>query len=193
MHIADGIFPPLVCVATDFAAAGMVWLSGRKTEPELIPRMGVFAAGLFVISLIHFPLGATSVHLGLYGVAGLIFGFRAIPIIFVDLLFQTLLFQHGGLLTLGINTLTMSSGALSAWAIWNSFPLNKQARAFLCGFLGVLTPALLISTLFMMVDYGKGILFIMSVYLLNGIIEGVLSLMIFNFLTKVKPGLIPLK
>ncbi|MCP4147764.1 MAG: cobalamin biosynthesis protein CbiM, partial [bacterium] len=143
MHIADGILPAGVSVAADVAALGLVYAGGRKLEAAEIPKMGIFAAALFIVSLIHFPLGATSIHLGLYGLAGLLFGLRAFPIIFVDLLFQTLIFQHGGLLSVGINTITMGCGALSAWGIWKIFKTKKQIAGFICGFIGIAVPAVL--------------------------------------------------
>lgn len=190
MHIADGILPTTVSVAAGAVAIGMVYLGGRKVEPEEIPRMGVFAAALFVVSLIHIPFGATSIHLGLYGMAGLLFGLRALPIIFVDLLFQTLIFQHGGLLSLGVNTITMGSGALAAWGVWKLKKINKVVRSALCGFLGIMVPALVISLLFVLVDYGKGMLLILSVYSVQGVLEAALTVFVFGFFNKVKPELL---
>lgn len=190
MHIADGILPAGISVAADAAAIGLVYAGGRKLETEEIPRMGIFAAALFIISLIHFPMGATSIHLGLYGMAGLLFGIRAIPIIFVNLLFQSLIFQHGGLLSVGINTLTMGSGALAAWVIWKWLAFNKQIKSFFCGFLGILVPAVLIAVIFVLSDYGKGMAFIVSVYIPAAIIEGFLTMVIYNYFKKVKPEII---
>jgi cobalt/nickel transport system permease protein len=190
MHIADGILPVEVSIAADVVAVGLVYAGGRKLETEEIPRMGIFAAALFIVSLIHFPIGATSIHLGLYGLAGLLFGLRSIPIIFVNLLFQSLIFQHGGLLSVGINTLTMGSGALAAWGVWKSFKFYKQIKSFLCGFLGILIPAVLISVIFIISNYGKGMAFIVSAYIPAAVIEGLLTLVIFNYFNKVRPEIL---
>lgn len=190
MHIADGILPAGVSVAADVVAVGLVYVGGRKLETEEIPRMGIFAAALFIVSLIHFPIGATSIHLGLYGLAGLLFGLRSIPIIFVNLLFQSLIFQHGGLLSVGINTLTMGSGAMAAWVVWKSFKFYKQIKSFLCGFLGILIPAAFISIIFILSNYGKGMAFIVSVYIPAAVIEGLLTMAIFNYFNKVKPEIL---
>lgn len=177
-------------MAADVAAVALVYAGGRKLEAEEIPRMGIFAAALFIVSLIHFPLGATSIHLGLYGLAGLLFGLRAIPIIFVNLLFQTLIFQHGGLLSVGINTLTMGSGALAAWGAWKLIRIHKQVRSFFCGFLGILVPAVLLSAIFILADYGRGMAFIFSIYLPAAVIEGALTVVIYNYFNHVKPELL---
>ncbi len=190
MHIADGILPAGVSVAADVVAVGLVYVGGRKLETEEIPRMGIFAAALFIVSLIHFPIGATSIHLGLYGLAGLLFGLRSIPIIFVNLLFQSLIFQHGGLLSVGINTLTMGSGAMAAWVVWKFFKFYKQIKSFLCGFLGILVPAAFISIIFILSNYGKGMAFIVSVYIPAAVIEGLLTMAIFNYFNKVRPEIL---
>ncbi len=190
MHIADGILPVEISLTADVVAIGLVYAAGRKLEAEEIPRMGIFSAALFIISLIHFPLGATSIHLGLYGMAGLIFGLRAVPIIFVTLLFQTLIFQHGGLLAVGLNALFMSSGAVAAWAIWKIPKIPKQIKSFLCGFLGIIVPALLISLLFVLAQYGKGFAFLLTIYIPAAVLEGLLTVVIYNFFHKVKPELL---
>lgn len=190
MHIADGILPADISIAADVVAVGLVYLGGRKLEAEEIPRMGIFAAALFIVSLIHIPIGATSIHLGLYGMVGLLFGLRAIPIIFVDLLFQSLIFQHGGLLSVGINTLTMGSGAAAAWGIWKLLSFNKQVKSFLCGFMGILVPAVAISLIFILAHYGRGMAFIILAYLPAAVIEGLLTTAIYNYFNKVKPELL---
>jgi cobalt/nickel transport system permease protein len=187
MHIADGILPVEISIAADVVAVGLVYLGGRNLKSEEIPRMGVFAAALFIISLIHFPIAGTSIHLGLFGFAGMLFGLRAIPIIFVNLLFQALIFQHGGVLSLGLNTLSMGSGALISAVLWRWVKLNRQVISFLCGVLGILLPAALIALIFVMADYGKGMWFMISVYLPTSAIEGVLTVFVYNFFQKVKP------
>lgn len=190
MHIADGIIPAGISVGADAAAVALVYVGGRNLRSEEIPKMGIFAAALFIVSLIHFPIAGTSIHLGLYGLAGLLFGIRAIPIIFVNLLFQCLIFQHGGLLSIGINTLTMGSGALAAWAVWKSLKLNNQVKSFACGFLGILIPAILVPVIFVMVNYGKGMVFIVTIYLPAAVIEGFLTVFAYNYFHKVKPEIL---
>jgi cobalt/nickel transport system permease protein len=187
MHIADGVVPAGVAAAADVAALGMIYLGGRKVETEEIPRLGIFAVALFVVSLIHFPIGATSIHLGLYGMAGLLFGLRSIPVIFVSLLFQVLIFGHGGLLAIGLNTLVMGSGALAAWAVWKWLPLPRQVNSFLCGFLGILLPAVLVAVVLLFSLESRGMWFIVSVNLPAAVVEGVLTVGIYNFFTRVKP------
>ena len=191
MHIADGILPLPITLAADAAALGAVYAGSRELKSEEIPKMGIFTAALFIISLIHFPLpGGPSIHLGLYGIAGLIFGKRAFSIIFITLLFQSLIFQHGGLLSIGINALTMGSGALAGWFAWDFVSLNQKIKAFICGFLGIFIPALMVSLLFFFLDYGKGMVFFMSVYIPAALIEGALTATAVAFFYKVEPEIL---
>jgi cobalt/nickel transport system permease protein len=190
MHIADGILPTHVTIAADVVALGAVYAGGRNLRSEEIPKMGIFTAALFIVSLIHFPLAGTSLHLGLFGMAGLLFGKRSFPVIFITLLFQSLVFQHGGLISIGINSLTMGSGALAGWLIWDTLPFNAKVKGFLCGLFGILVPAVVVSLLFLLLDYGKGMVFFMSVYLPAAVIEGGITAVVITFFKKVEPELL---
>lgn len=187
MHIADGIMPVEISIAATATALVLVYAGGRNVKSEEISRMGVFAAALFIVSLIHIPIAGVSIHLGLFGFAGLLFGIRALPIIFVNLLFQTLVFQHGGFYSLGINTITMGSGAMFSALIWRTFKFNRKLISFVCGLMGMLVPAMVMALFFLLVAYGKGMLVIFTAYLIPAVIEGALTVFIYNFFNKVKP------
>jgi cobalt/nickel transport system permease protein len=190
MHIADGILPNLWCGAAHGVSwTAMYWL-GRRIETGEVVRLGMLASACFAASLIHFPLGGTSVHLGLYGLAGILAGRRSFPVIFAALLFQTILFQHGGLITLGLNALNMGAGALTAASVWRSGVGREPLRAFLCGFVGVLVPALLIAVEFSLGGYGKGFYFMALLYLGAAALEGVLTAAVVGFLRRSRPAIL---
>ncbi|MCS7023196.1 MAG: energy-coupling factor ABC transporter permease [Bryobacteraceae bacterium] len=190
MHIADGIVPNLWCGA----AHGVCWTAlywlGRRLETGEVVRLGMLASASFLISLVHFPFAGTSVHLGLYGLIGILAGRRAFPVIFAALLFQTLLFQHGGLVSLGLNAVNMGAGALLAGLLWRAACGPEQLRAFLCGFLGVFIPALLIALEFFLTGYGKGFFFLAALYLGAAILEGLLTVPAVAFLRSARPALL---
>jgi cobalt/nickel transport system permease protein len=190
MHIADGIIPNLWCGLAHAASWTAVYVLGRKVETDEVVRLGMLASASFVISLIHFPLGGTSVHLGLYGIIGILAGKRAFPVIFAALLFQTMLFQHGGLLTLGLNALNMGLGSLLGAVVWRSNIGPEGGRAFLCGLVGVLVPAFLIAAEFSATGYGKGFYFMAALYWGAAILEGLLSFGIVTFLRNARPALL---
>ncbi len=190
MHIADGIIDTKICVAAYAVSAGLIYVSGKKTSLDDIPKMGMMGAALFVASLIHFPLAGTSIHLGLFGIAGIILGKRAFPAIFTALLFQSLIFQHGGLLTLGVNSLNMGAGAFAAWLVWRTQKIPESMRAALAGFLGIIIPALLMAVEFRLSGYGRGIIFLFSVYLVAAAIESGITFSAVKLLRRVKPGIL---
>lgn len=190
MHIADGILPVAWCAAAHVVALGTSAFLGRRVEPEEVVRMGLMAATSFVVSLIHFPLGGTSVHLGLFGLAGVLLGERSFPVVYTMLLFQAILFQHGGLLALGMNAVNMGGGALLAAAIWSIRPIPEAARGFLAGFAGAFVPALAMAGEFSGSGYGKGFYFIASLYAAVALLEGLLTAAIVGYVRRVKPAVL---
>ena len=190
MHISDGIISTPVCIAANVAALGLIYVTGRKATTEEIPRMGMTGAALFVASLIHFPVAGTSIHLGLFGIAGIILGKRSFPVVFTALLFQALIFQHGGLLTLGVNAINMGTGAFLAWIIWRITAIPEYIRAVLAGFTGIIVPALLMIAEFRITGYGGAIAVIALIYLLAAIIEGGITLSAVMFFRRVKPEIL---
>ena len=190
MHISDGIIGTSICIGANAAAMALVWYTGRKTPPEEIPRMGLMAAALFVASLIHFPLAGTSMHLGLFGIAGIILGRHSFPAVFAALLFQSLVFQHGGLLTLGVNSLNMGAGAYAAWLRWKIKITNESFRALLAGILGIMVPALFMSMELRLSGYGRGIFYLLFVYMVAASIEAAITLGAVKFLGRIRPELI---
>ncbi len=190
MHIADGIVPVAWCVGGHAVALGTTALLGRRVEPEEVVRMGLMAATSFVVSLIHFPLGGTSVHLGLFGLAGVLLGTRAFPVVYTLLLFQALLFQHGGLLALGLNAVNMGGGALLAAGIWQLRAIPEAGRGFLAGFVGTFVPALAMAAEFSAAGYGRGFYFIASLYAGVALLEGLLTAAIVTYVRRVKPAVL---
>jgi cobalt/nickel transport system permease protein len=187
MHIADGIIATEICVAADAACLGALYVMGRKMDPDEIPRMGFVGAALFAVSLVHFPVAGTAMHLSLLGLAGVILGLRAVPVVFLALLFQALIFQHGGLITLGLNTLNMSAGAVAAGALWKTLPAPEPVRAFMAGAVGILLPATLVMGAFILTGYGRGILVLYGAYAVTAVVEGLLTASVVGFLRNSQP------
>ena len=190
MHISDGIIDTEICIAAHVISAGILYMAGRKATLDEIPKMGMMGAALFVASLLHFPFAGTSIHLGLFGIAGIILGKRAFPPIYAALLFQSLIFQHGGLITLGLNSLNMGAGAYVAWLIWNIDKIPEYIRSALAGIIGIIVPAVLMGLEFHLSGYGRGILYLFSVYLVSAVIEGIITFSAVRSLRRVKPDIL---
>ncbi|MCK4948981.1 MAG: cobalt transporter CbiM [Thermoplasmata archaeon] len=118
VHIADGILAPEVWIA-GFVITGIILAyTLYRTKAEEIPKISLVTSAVFVASLIHIPLGPTSVHLILAGLAGVLLAEKAYPSVFIALLLQAFLFQHGGITTIGINTVIIGVPALVSYGIF---------------------------------------------------------------------------
>lgn len=120
MHIVDGALSNPVVIGGALAAAGGIAMGLRSLDLERIPTAGVLSASFFVASLIHVPIGPSSVHLILNGLAGLLLGWAAFPALFVGLLLQAVFFGFGGLTVLGVNTLNIALPAVVAGLLFRS-------------------------------------------------------------------------
>ncbi|ABW67826.1 cobalt transporter CbiM [Desulfosudis oleivorans] len=196
MHISEGILSWPV-----LAGCGAVALAGtavgiRKLDPEKIPRTGMLSAAFFVASLIHVPLGPSSVHLILNGMVGLILGWSAFPAIFVAILLQAVLFQYGGITTLGVNTMIMAVPALLSYYLFRPFAGRGDslvfAGAFLCGMVAVLTGGFLAAVVLIWSEerFLEVALLIVTAHLPVMVAEGLITGFAVLFLKKVKPDLL---
>lgn len=118
MHIVDGALSNPVVIGGAVAAAGGIAMGLRALPLERIPAAGVLSAAFFVASLVHVPIGPSSVHLILNGLAGLVLGWAAFPALFVGLLLQAVFFGFGGLTVIGVNTLNIALPAVLAWMLF---------------------------------------------------------------------------
>jgi cobalt/nickel transport system permease protein len=123
MHISEGVLTPQVWIGGYVVAGGIAAATIRKMNTDELPKISVITSVFFVASLIHIPMGPTSVHLILIGLVGVVLGLSSFVSIFVGLTLQALLFQHGGLTPLGANACMMGIPALCAYGI---FSLRKK-------------------------------------------------------------------
>lgn len=150
MHIAEGILPLTwaaanAAVAVPFVARGVAQIRARaRKEPSTRPLIGLIGAAIFVISAlpIPVPITGTSAHPTGVGLAAILIGpFPTAVVTLVVLALQALFMAHGGLTTLGANTLNMGViGAFSGFAVfWLArrlglpFWLGAAAAGFLGG------------------------------------------------------------
>ncbi len=152
--------------------------------------MGLAAAAAFVVSTVQFPVAGLPVHLGLFGLLGILFGRRAFPVLYVCLLFQSLLLQHGGLLSLGVNALNMGLGAYAGLWSWRLLPGSPPLRAAVAGLLGALLPAFVLAWEFELADYGRGFYVVASLYALVAALEGAATALAVGFLQRAKPDIL---
>lgn len=193
MHISEGVLSlPVITGGWALGAAGVA-LGLKKTPAERIPKTALLSSALFLASLVNVPVGPSSIHLTLLGLAGYILGFSALPALFAALVLQGLLFQFGGLLSLGVNTAIMGSAALSGFAVRRLFNnKNRLAGAFLAGFTAVIIGTILIVLALALSSYEllSTAALILAANIPLAIVEGVLTLFIILFLERTKPDVL---
>lgn len=114
VHLADGSVQPAVWSAGWLVTGGLLALTARQVPDTAVPRVALVTAALFTASARGAPLGPTSVHLLLNGLAGVLLGRLAVPAVSVALTLQLLLMGHGGFTTLGLNIAIYALPALVA-------------------------------------------------------------------------------
>lgn len=147
MHIVDGALADPILIAGGVATAAGIGLGMRKLEADKLPQVAVLSAVFFVASLVHVPVGPSSVHLILNGLIGLVLGWAAFPALAIALLLQAVFFGFGGVTVLGINTLAIALPAIAAHHLCG--PLLRRGRPTLSFLWGALAGggALALSTL----------------------------------------------
>lgn len=200
MHVSDGVLSSPVLAAGFAGAVALGAWSMRAVENEEIPKISVVTAAFFVASLIHFPVpGAPfSLHLVLNGLAGVILGVRAFPAIFVGIILQALLFGHGGVSVIGVNTVMMGGGALAAYAVWRlhtriQSPQRAAIFGALAGAVGIIVSGMILALALLTTgDAFVATAWAVVVYHIPlMLVEGTVAGACIAFLARVKPALLP--
>jgi cobalt/nickel transport system permease protein len=166
----------------------------KKTPAEKLPKTALVSAVLFLAALVHVPLGPSSIHLTLLGAAGILLGWSAVPALFVALLLQGILFQFGGLLSLGVNTAVMGSAALAGSLVFGAFRGRLvPLAAFLGGVAAILAgTALATVSLFFSGEELRALAFMLfAANLPLAFVEGAVSAFMLVFLKRMKPEYVP--
>lgn len=114
MHLADGVLNGPTLLAGAVLAGAGVALGLKRLDDRQLPLAALLGAVFFVASAVHVPVGVGSVHLILNGLAGVLLGWAAFPVIVVGLLLQAALFSFGGFAVLGANALLLALPAVAA-------------------------------------------------------------------------------
>ncbi len=197
MHISEGILSAPVLVTGAALAAAGVAMGLKKMDSDAIPRVAVLSSGFFVASLIHVPIGPSSIHLIVNGINGLLLGWLCFPSIFIALTLQAIIFQYGGITVLGINTVNMALPGVICYYLFSK-PVTYErkvislASGFACWFLAVFLSAILLALSLVLAEesFTEAAELIVLAHLPVMIIEGLITLFCVAFLKRVKPELL---
>ncbi len=197
MHISEGILAGPVLAAGFAGTAVVAALTMRNMDMEEVPKISVITAVFFVASLIHVPVGVSSVHLILSGLVGVVLGKRAFPAVMLGVILQAILFGHGGVSVIGVNSLMLGGGALAAYAVWqlrHHFSIAKREVIFggLAGGTALLFSGLVLSLTLLtkgeafFVTAGAALAAHVPVIIIEAVVVGACA----GFLMRVKPAVL---
>lgn len=205
MHIAEGFLPFnwaafWMILAIPFVVHGMKSIKDKVTSnPELKMLLGVAGAFAFVLSALKIPsVTGSSSHPTGVGLGAILFGPTVMSVLgVIVLLFQAVLLAHGGLTTLGANTFSMAIvGPFVAYGTYKALQ-KLHAPRWLAIFLGsalgnlstYIVTSLQLGLAFPAAVGGvqASVLKFMGIFALTqiplAISEGLLTVMVFNFLS----------
>lgn len=210
MHMADALITPLVGGVMYIATARTAQVSIRNIRDELndtkIPLMGVMGAFVFTAQMINFSIPGTgsSGHLGggmlLAALLGPYGGFLTMAAI---LTIQALFFADGGLLALGCNIFN-----LGFYTCFVAYPLIYK-RMLMKGYstVRIISVSMLASIIGLQLGafsvvvetmasgklelpFGAFALLMQLIHLAIGIVEGLITAAVINFIWKARPELL---
>ncbi|HHM05715.1 MAG TPA: cobalt transporter CbiM [Gammaproteobacteria bacterium] len=194
MHISDGVLSEPVLAVGFLGTAAAAAVSLRRMENEEIPKIAVMTSVFFIASLIRVPIGPASIHLILNGLAGVVLGPRAFAAIMLGIVLQAILFGHGGVSVIGVNSLMMGGGALAAYGVWqlrHRFGMARRELVFgaLAGATGTVVSGTVLALA--LVTTGKAFIatagYVLVAHLPIVIIEAAVTAAAATYLTRVKP------
>lgn len=197
MHIPDGYLSTPIWVALDATAIPAIgWLTRRaqqEVDESKIPLLGVMGAFVFAAQMINFPVvPGTSNHL----VGGALLAFSLGPwaaslVMTAILAIQAFVFQDGGIMALGANTINMAlAGVWAAWIPYRRFGASKTG-IFLGAALSVMVSGCLALTQLLLsgvhlptalVATGTG------VFAISAFIEGAITVAVLGSIERLNPG-----
>jgi len=191
MHISDGVLSGQVLAAGTALAAAGVGIGLKKADYRQMPKLAVFTSLFFTASLIHIPVGPAGVHLVLNGLAGIALGWAVFPALFIGLLLQSIIFNHGGITAIGVNTLNMALPALICRQIYIYFK-NKILAGFIAGFTGIAGSVFLLTVSLMLTQ--KSLITVSKIVIVShlpvAVIEGIITAAAVRFIIKTDPEII---
>jgi cobalt/nickel transport system permease protein len=212
MHVMEGFLPWQWCVVWYLVAlpclALGIWQLKRvlSLEREALPLLGVVGGFVFILSSLKLPsvTGSCSHPTGT-GLSAIFFGPWITAVIgVIVLLFQALFLAHGGLSTLGANTVSMGiAGPLVGWAVYRALR-GTRVRVYVTVFLACALADLVtyVVTSFELAlaypaqvgGFGSSFVVFMGIFAITqvplAILESVILVLVFRYIVQLRPGIL---
>lgn len=207
MHIPDGFLDvKTVSLTNAFSILALIYSIKKiikKISPERVPLLGLSASFIFLIESISFPVPyGTSVHLlGAFFISLILGPFSSFFICFLSLFLQALILSHGGILTIGANSFNIAfiSSILGFYIYKFFFKILPKFESVFIFLITVFTVCLGSFFLTLELSISGKIIFYKSFFpmifshFIAGIIEGIFTVFMINFLKKVKPEILKIE
>jgi len=202
VHIPDGFLSTPVWATLDAAAVPAAGYMARRAQRGFddakIPLLGVMGAFVFAAQMINFPVGiGTSAHLLGGALLAITLGPAAASVTMAAILaIQALVFQDGGILALGPNTINMAvAGVLAGYLPFYLWGGGRWRRAaiFAGGVLSALVAAVLALAELMLsgVRMPPAILGVsLALFLAAAVLEGAITVAVIGALEKIQPDFV---
>jgi cobalt/nickel transport system permease protein len=212
MHIMEGFLPWQWClvwwlIALPCLALGIYQLKRvLSADREALPLLGVTGGFIFILSSLKLPsvTGSCSHPTGT-GLSAIAFGPWITSVIgVIVLLFQALFLAHGGLSTLGANTVSMGiAGPLVGWVVYRGLRDTRAGMymtVFLaCAFADLFT--YVVTSLELALAYpaqvggvGSSFVVFMGIFAITqvplAILESVILVLVFKYIVQLRPGIL---
>ncbi|WP_419174686.1 cobalt transporter CbiM [Desulfosediminicola sp.] len=195
MHISEGVLSAPVLITGGALTAIGTAIGLKSIDYDRVMPVAILTATFFVASLIHVPIGPSSVHLVLNGLLGILLGWACFPAILIALLLQAVFFQFGGITVIGVNTLNMAASALACYYLvrpWLAQPKTRAAAAFIAGFGAILLAAIFMAASLALADIGflRAAQLSIVANLPVMVIEGFITMFTVTFIARVHPDIL---
>lgn len=198
MHVPDGFLSTPVLVGGLATTAIGTGVALYRLEDRDIPKVAILSSAFFAVSLLHIPTPmGVPIHLVLSGLVGVLLGWAAFPAVLVALILQKVLFQHGGLVSVGVNTTIMAAPGILFASLLRRFldpkrPVLLAVSGGLMGFGSVALGLLLLGTAFLASgkELEKVARMIALAGLPLGLLEGLVTASVVSYLARVRPSLL---
>lgn len=208
MHMADALITPQVGAVMYAASTGVAAYSINKVKTKedfqsKVPLMGVVSAFVFAAQMVNFTIPGTgsSGHISGAVILAALLGPEAAFISMISILaVQCLLFGDGGLLALGCNIINMSFfGCFVGYKLIFKQIIKKgfSKKRMMIGSILASIISLQLGAFFVVLEtlasgitslpFGTFILFMQPIHLVIGLVEGVATGLICNFVYENKP------
>ncbi|WP_136809392.1 cobalt transporter CbiM [Desulfosediminicola flagellatus] len=195
MHISEGVLSAPVLIGGGVLTAVGTAIGLKSLDYDRVMVVAILTASFFVASLIHVPIGPSSVHLVLNGLLGVVLGWACFPAILVALLLQAVFFQFGGITVIGVNCFNMAAAALICFYLvrpWLAKPKTRAIAGFAGGFLAIFLAAIFMAISLALSDIGfmRAAQVSVIAHLPVMFIEGFVTMFTVSFLARVLPEML---